>query len=418
MTRALGPRVRVVTSLGDDVVEVVESTRRIDLAWADVDVTPRSVTTGGVTRSLRGGPVELEIGQARIRIEPTSRVPPIARPSTMDRRWATYLVASLAVHVGLWIAAPPYREPVRRTAGSGEPGRANERRIVGRTTGSPRANGAADGDDELDRAPDVAMFLGTRPGPRARPGSLPRSRTRSQRPPVPAVAASGPRPDPRAIALAFASENASRLTGASSSVSDGQGVGRSRDATAGDGAGFGTGRSAFGAGQEGTIPGASVEISGPPTFGIPGRAGAACDGCSGTGSGYGAGRGSFLAGRRAVEPNIDVWMCGPRMNRGYDGCGAVGDLDKAIIRKYLRRHVAKIEYCYERELLARPDLAGTVETEFEISGNGDVIRSIASGVSEEVSSCVAGVIGAVEFPRARRGGTTRVHYPFTFRASI
>ena len=79
--------------------------------------------------------------------------------------------------------------------------------------------------------------------------------------------------------------------------------------------GFGYGRSGFGPGQGGT---------GWGTIGT-GRYGSIGHG-SGTGSGYG------------VAP--------PEVRLG--AFTAVGDLDKAIIRRYIKRNFAKIRYCYEK----------------------------------------------------------------------
>jgi hypothetical protein len=94
---------------------------------------------------------------------------------------------------------------------------------------------------------------------------------------------------------------------------------------------------------------------------------------------------------------------------------AQGDLDKAIIRRYIKRNVQKLQYCYEKELLVTPDLAGTVSTQFFITPNGTVSQSDASGVAPKVASCVAGVIRNIEFPKPKGGGGVQVNYPFTFR---
>ena len=56
---------------------------------------------------------------------------------------------------------------------------------------------------------------------------------------------------------------------------------------------------------------------------------------------------------------------GPQLRIGTPQ--AVGDLDKAIIRRYIKRNINKITYCYEKALLATPGLEGTVTTQFFIS---------------------------------------------------
>ena len=158
--------------------------------------------------------------------------------------------------------------------------------------------------------------------------------------------------------------------------------------------GFGFGRSGFGPGGGGT---------GWGTIGT-GRYGTIGHG-SGTGSGYGVGGGrGGMRGRTAAVPTVSIGQP-----------NAEGDLDKAIIRRYIKRNIQKIQYCYEKQLLAKPSLAGTVQTDFFISPNGAVTTSNGSGVDNEVANCVAGVIKDIEFPKPKGGGGVRVHYPFTFR---
>ncbi len=158
--------------------------------------------------------------------------------------------------------------------------------------------------------------------------------------------------------------------------------------------GFGFGRSGFGPGGGGT---------GWGTIGT-GRYGTLGHG-SGTGSGYGVGGGrGGMRGRTAAVPTVSIGQ--PNAN---------GDLDKAIIRRYIKRNIQKITYCYEKQLLAKPGLSGTVSTQFFISPNGNVTASSGSGVDPEVANCVADVIHGIEFPKPKGGGGVQVNYPFTFR---
>ena len=91
-----------------------------------------------------------------------------------------------------------------------------------------------------------------------------------------------------------------------------------------------------------------------------------------------------------------------------------GDLDKAIVRRYIKRHQDKLTACYETQLAKQPKLRGTVQAQFAIGGDGKVTQSDASGVDPAVASCIAGVIKAIEFPKPK-SGTVGVNYPFTFR---
>lgn len=93
----------------------------------------------------------------------------------------------------------------------------------------------------------------------------------------------------------------------------------------------------------------------------------------------------------------------------------VGDIDKSIIRRYIKRNLEKIRYCYEKALLGTPTLDGTLRTKFVINGHGLVVHSEATGLGDEaVATCVADVIKTIEFPSAPGGGAVEVNYPFTF----
>ncbi|HEY0192883.1 MAG TPA: FHA domain-containing protein, partial [Kofleriaceae bacterium] len=97
--------------------------------------------------------------------------------------------------------------------------------------------------------------------------------------------------------------------------------------------GFGYGRSGFGPGGGGT---------GWGTIGT-GRYGTIGHG-SGTGDGYGVGGGrGGMRGRTAAVPTVSIGQPNSQ-----------GDLDKAIIRRYIKRNIQKIQYCYEKQLLAKP----------------------------------------------------------------
>jgi len=158
--------------------------------------------------------------------------------------------------------------------------------------------------------------------------------------------------------------------------------------------GFGTGASGTGPGGGGT---------GWGTIGS-GRYGTIGHG-SGTGEGYGTGKGrGGLSGRRSVTPQVNI-----------GNATATGDLDKNIIRRYIRRQLPRIKYCYEKQLLVNQGLQGTVVTNFTITGGGNVMGSKAAGVDPEVAQCVADVISGIQFPKPKGGGLVQVRYPFNFR---
>lgn len=91
-----------------------------------------------------------------------------------------------------------------------------------------------------------------------------------------------------------------------------------------------------------------------------------------------------------------------------------GEYDKATLRRYIRRNINKIQYCYEKRQLVKPTLAGTVTTQFFIKPDGKVVSANASGLDRDVSRCVAEVFKAIEFPRSE-SGRVQVTQPITFR---
>ena len=70
---------------------------------------------------------------------------------------------------------------------------------------------------------------------------------------------------------------------------------------------------------------------------------------------------------------------------------------------------------YEKQLMVKPGLKGTVMTNFQISPTGVVLGSTAKGVNQDVSSCVSDVIKSIQFPKPRVGSLVQVRYPFNFR---
>ncbi len=92
---------------------------------------------------------------------------------------------------------------------------------------------------------------------------------------------------------------------------------------------------------------------------------------------------------------------------------ATGDLDKAIIRRYIKRNSQKLAYCYDKELLAKPTLQGTIVASFEIAEDGKVAAARAKGFDTTVAECVTTVIKAIEFPKPK-GGKVTVTYPLGF----
>jgi hypothetical protein len=86
-----------------------------------------------------------------------------------------------------------------------------------------------------------------------------------------------------------------------------------------------------------------------------------------------------------------------------------GALEAKLVRRYLRRHGSKLNYCYDKRLLALPDLpGGEVSFTMTVGADGKVQAATATGIDDNVSSCVAGVIKAIELPKPTDGATASV----------
>ena len=121
----------------------------------------------------------------------------------------------------------------------------------------------------------------------------------------------------------------------------------------------------------------------------------------GHGSGYGVGS-DGNHGRKAPPPPVRIGE--PTVK---------GDLDKAIIRRYVKRHIQKVVYCYEKQLLVDDKIAGTVTTQFTIDADGFVTGATASGMDKTVAECIQTVISRIEFPKPK-SGEVAVTYPLVF----
>lgn len=174
----------------------------------------------------------------------------------------------------------------------------------------------------------------------------------------------------------------------------------------GDGGGapvgsFGWGVRGFGSGC-GTAAGTPCQgiKAGPfATIGEPGGNGSNWRNLRGFGPGPGK--------RVGTVPTVKLCATG--------SCAVAPELDAATIRRYVHRNLNKIRFCYEKELLGQPALEGTVTANFTLDGNGHVVDSRASGVSPEVSTCVASVLSNIAFPKVAAPGIYPIKYPFTFR---
>jgi len=92
------------------------------------------------------------------------------------------------------------------------------------------------------------------------------------------------------------------------------------------------------------------------------------------------------------------------------------DDDTMMVRRHIKRSIAKIQFCYEQQRAKQPTLAGTVRVAFEIDATGKVTRSSGDGVDPAVATCVARVVQGIVFDKPSKPPLS-INYPLTFRAS-
>ncbi|MFZ5475207.1 MAG: AgmX/PglI C-terminal domain-containing protein [Myxococcota bacterium] len=122
-------------------------------------------------------------------------------------------------------------------------------------------------------------------------------------------------------------------------------------------------------------------------------------------SGYGSGGGNFGS-------------------KGEGGIGTVGGdpiilgaLDKSLIDAVIKRNMAQIRYCYQRELTKNPSLGGKITVKFVIAKDGTVSSATTKSTTMNnpaVESCINGRFMRFQFPEPKGGGIVIVSYPFIF----
>jgi hypothetical protein len=158
-----------------------------------------------------------------------------------------------------------------------------------------------------------------------------------------------------------------------------------------------------GLGTRGSGPGGgglSMNSVGLGALGTAGRGGGQ--------SGYGEGVGGL--GKKA-DRDINISAGSPII---------MGSLDKEIIRRVIKQHLAQIRYCYEKELTRSPGLFGKVATSFTISAQGTVSSADVTDSSmknSEVEQCITSKIRTWVFPKPKGGGVVIVKYPFIFKTT-
>jgi len=96
----------------------------------------------------------------------------------------------------------------------------------------------------------------------------------------------------------------------------------------------------------------------------------------------------------------------------------VGGLSKEVIFKVVKSHQREIQYCYESELNAHPDLAGKVAVVWTIGPDGSVTDAAVTETTlaaERAEQCMLSKIRRWKFPEVPGGGIVTVTFPWVFK---
>ncbi|HEY8207304.1 MAG TPA: AgmX/PglI C-terminal domain-containing protein [Myxococcaceae bacterium] len=96
----------------------------------------------------------------------------------------------------------------------------------------------------------------------------------------------------------------------------------------------------------------------------------------------------------------------------------VGGLSKEVIYKVVKSHEREIQYCYEQELNAHPDLSGKVAVVWTIGPDGGVTDATVTETSlsaERAEQCILTRIRRWKFPEVPGGGIVTVTFPWVFK---
>ncbi len=112
--------------------------------------------------------------------------------------------------------------------------------------------------------------------------------------------------------------------------------------------------------------------------------------------------------KRAIEPKVIGKP--PRVS---------GALDAATIKRYIRRYLSGIKWCYQDRLQQNRKLRGKLTLAFTILPNGRTAKQKTANSSvrdQKLSSCIVTKMKRWKFPSPKDGGVVEVRYPLILRA--
>ncbi len=97
----------------------------------------------------------------------------------------------------------------------------------------------------------------------------------------------------------------------------------------------------------------------------------------------------------------------------------LGAVDRSAIEKEIKKHLAQIRYCYQKELNKNPALYGKIVIKFVIAKDGSVSSAKVNTTTMNnpiVENCICQRFMRFQFPEPRGGGIAIVSYPFVFKS--
>jgi hypothetical protein len=96
-----------------------------------------------------------------------------------------------------------------------------------------------------------------------------------------------------------------------------------------------------------------------------------------------------------------------------------GDLETALVRRITRQHIPKFQYCFEKQLLANPQLVGgDIELAYAIQSSGVVASPTVAGTDAQVATCMKTAAATMAFPAPLDGNQVQVRTQLRIRWPI
>ncbi|MCB0272981.1 MAG: AgmX/PglI C-terminal domain-containing protein [Bdellovibrionales bacterium] len=176
----------------------------------------------------------------------------------------------------------------------------------------------------------------------------------------------------------------------------------------------------------------NLQRTGAGRFGLPDETkvkagkGLAGDGSGGGGETASIGRGLATKGRGGGAKGDGLADFGTGDNRrsvvakiDQDEVSVIGTLTQAQINDIIMKYWGQIQYCYEREIIREPTLAGKIWVRFTIGTTGRVTQASIEKTtmnSPPVENCVTAAFRRIPFP-SPGGSIVEAVYPINFKVA-